>query len=214
MYKAILFDLDETLYPRSSSLMPIIGRRIEHYVTHQVGVPTENADALRRHWRKTYGTALRGMMVEGYTFDVDDYLRYVHDVPLDGILEPRPEVRTMLLNLPLRRAVLTNSNVEHATRVLEHVHLLDCFERIIDIRAMNFVNKPDPKSYETALSILGITAHEAIFVEDTPINTRPAKKMGMTTILVDCPSTDDADYVVTDVMDVGAIVMELIGATA
>ena len=211
MYKAILFDLDETLYPRSSSLMPIIGRRIEHYVTHQVGVPTENAGALRRHWRKTYGTALRGMMVEGYSFDVDDYLHYVHDVPLDRILEAQPALRKMLLSLPLRRAVLTNSNIEHATRVLTHVDLLDCFERIIDIRAMNFINKPDPKSYETALSMLRIAASEAILVEDTPINTRPAKQMGMTTILVDCPFSDDADYAVTDVLEVGPVVMRLLG---
>lgn len=213
MYKVILFDLDETLYPRASSLMPVIGRRIEEYITTSVGIPPAQSEQLRKHWRSTYGTALRGLMVEGYPVDVDDYLHYVHDVPLEGVIEPRPDVRGMLLAIPLRRIVLTNSNREHASRVLAHVNLADCFERIIDIRAMNFINKPDPQAYRTALEMLGVGAHEVILVEDTPINTRPAKAMGMTTILVDCPTSDDADYYVADVLEVGPLVRQLMLTT-
>ncbi len=210
MYKVILFDLDETLYPRSSSLMPTIARRIEQYVIERVGIPLAHADEVRRHWRVTYGTALRGLIEEGYDFDVDDYLRYVHDIKLEGLIEAQPEVREMLLGIPLRRAVLTNSDVPHATRVLKHVNLLDCFERIIDIRALNFINKPDPQAYRLALDMLGVTTAETIFVEDTPINTRPAKALGMTTILVDYPPTSDADYCVASLLEVGAVVQQLL----
>jgi putative hydrolase of the HAD superfamily len=210
MYKLILFDLDETLYPRSSSLMPIIAQRIERYVIERAGVPPTQADELRRHWRRTYGTALRGMIEEKYPIDVDDYLHYVHDIPLDGLIEVQPEVRQMLLDIPLRRAVLTNSDVQHATHVLTHVNLLDCFERIIDIRALNFINKPNPQAYRMALELLGVGAEETIFVEDTPINTRPAKALGMKTILVDCPPTNDADFSVASVLDVGKILSQLL----
>jgi putative hydrolase of the HAD superfamily len=210
MLKVILFDLDETLYPRASSLMNVIGKRIEHYVTDVIGVDPEQAEELRRRWRRTYGTALRGMMEEGWAVDVDDYLRYVHDVPLEGYIKPQPEVRAMLLNLPLRRAVLTNSNIEHAGRVLEHINLFDCFERVIDLRTLNFLNKPDPKAYQVALNLMGVQADEVLFVEDTPINTRPAKALGIHTILVDCPPTDDADYCVPTVMHVADIVANLL----
>ncbi|HEY3289812.1 MAG TPA: pyrimidine 5'-nucleotidase, partial [Anaerolineae bacterium] len=154
MLKVILFDLDETLYPRSSLLMHEIGKRIEHYVTRYVGIPPAEAEVCRRRWRTTYGTALRGMMEEGYSVDVDDYLHYVHDVPLEGVISPQPEVRQMLRNIPLRRVVLTNSDSAHARRVLGHLNLLDCFEQIIDLRALEFVNKPDPKAYQRALDIL------------------------------------------------------------
>jgi putative hydrolase of the HAD superfamily len=65
MFKLILFDLDETLYPRSSSLMPTIAKRIDRYVIERVGVPPAQADELRQHWRKAYGTALRGMIEIG-----------------------------------------------------------------------------------------------------------------------------------------------------
>jgi pyrimidine 5'-nucleotidase len=210
MIKVILFDLDETLYPRASSLMPTIAQRIEHYIVESVGVPAERADELRRHWRKAYGTALRGMIEEKYPLDVDDYLRYVHDIPLDGLIEAQPEVRQMLLEIPLRRAVLTNSDVQHATHVLSHVNLLDCFERIIDIRALNFINKPNPLAYQQALQMLGVQPNETIFVEDTPVNTRPAKAMGMKTILVDCAPTDDADFCVASLTDVGGVVNQLL----
>lgn len=210
MLKLILFDLDETLYPRSSSLMPIIARRIEHYVIERVGVPHSQADELRRHWRRAYGTALRGLIEEGYPVNVDDFLQYVHDIPLDGLIEAQPEVRQMLLQLPLRRAVLTNSDVQHATRVLTHVNLLDCFERIVDIRALNFINKPNPQAYRAALEMLGVSADETIFVEDTPVNTKPAKQLGMKTILVDCPPTADADYSVASLLDVSNVVNKLL----
>lgn len=210
MLKVILFDLDETLYPRASALMHVIGKRIEHYVTEYVGIPPTEAEVCRRRWRNTYGTALRGMMEEGYTVDVDDYLRYVHDVPLDGVIYPQPEVRKMLLNLPLRRAVLTNSDAAHASRVLSYLNLLDCFERIIDLRTLNFVNKPDPRAYQRALDILGVKAGEVIFVEDTPVNTRPARDMGIHTILVDNIDTDAAEYHIKDILGVSDVVSELL----
>ena len=190
--------------------MPAIGARITQYVIDRLGVSAARADELRRTWRQSYGTALRGMIEEGYAIDLDDYLRCVHDIPLDGVIEAQPEVREMLLALPLRRAVLTNSNIEHATRVLQHINLLDCFERIIDIRALKFINKPDPRAYTLALEMMSVRADEVILVEDTPVNTRPAKQMGMRTILVDCPPSTDADVCVARLLEVGDWVKKLL----
>ncbi len=212
MYKLILFDLDETLYPRSAKLMDAITERINRYIADQFGVPLEQAAELRRRFRSLYGTALRGMMEEGYPVNIDDYFEYVHDVELDGVLTTDPRLREMLLRIPLRRAVLTNSNIEHALRILRHMGVDDCFERVIDIRALSFRNKPDPLSYRIALEMLRVEPHEVIFVEDTPINTRAARAIGMTTILIECPPSPDADYFLDSVMDVGPLVAQLLGA--
>ena len=51
---------------------------------------------------------------------------------------------------------------------------------------------------------------EVIFIEDTPANTRPAKALGMTTVLIDCPPSDDADYFLDNVLEVGPLVTKLI----
>lgn len=207
--KLILFDLDETLYPRSANLMHEISARINQYLVDKMGVPADQAAALRTHFRGTYGTALRGLIEEGYVLDVEDYFQYVHDIELHGRIDPDPELRRMLLNLPLRRAVLTNSNIEHAERILNHMAIRDCFEAVIDIKALNFKNKPAPESYALAMALLGVQAREVIFVEDSPMNTVTAKALGMTTVLVDCPPSDEADYFVSSVMDVGPLVEQL-----
>jgi putative hydrolase of the HAD superfamily len=212
MFKLILFDLDETLYPRSATLMHQISERITHYMIAKAGVPADQAAELRTRFRGTYGTALRGLMEEGYAIEVDDYFKYVHDIELDGRIDPDPKLREMLLGLPLRRAVLTNSNIEHAERILRHMSILDCFERVIDIRALGYMNKPARQAYELAMDMLGVQPSEVIFVEDTPMNTRPARALGMTTVLIDCPPSDDADHFLDNVMDVGPLVRSLLSA--
>ena len=218
MHKVIFFDLDDTLYPRSAQLMRMIGERITDYIIHTIGIPADQADAARRRWRSRYGTALRGLLEDGYTFDLDDFFRYVHDIPL-GHVSPDPQLRAMLLRLPLRRVVLTNSNIEHADRVLAHLQIADCFERVIDIRALELINKPDPRAYELALDMVGVSAGEAILVEDTPANVAPARALGMTTILVDClpgpaDAARDADFYAPDVLAVESIVIDLLRAGA
>ncbi|MFC1466641.1 MAG: pyrimidine 5'-nucleotidase [Candidatus Brachytrichaceae bacterium NZ_4S206] len=212
MYKLILFDLDETLYPRSAKLMDTITERINQYIAHKFNVPIEQAVELRRRFRGMYGTALRGMMEEGYPVNIDEYFEYVHDIELDGVLAADPRLREMLLSIPLRRAVLTNSNIEHALRILQHMGIEDCFERVIDIRALSFRNKPDPLSYQIALEMLRVTPREVIFVEDTPVNTRAARAIGMTTILIECPPSDAADYFLDSILEVGPLVANLLNA--
>ena len=116
----------------------------------------------------------------------------------------------MLLRFPLRRGILTNSNIEHASRILKHLEIEDCFERIVDIRALEFLGKPHMSAYERTLAMYGVQAQETIFVEDSSANTKPAKELGMTTILIDHPETDDADYCVPTLMDIEPIIDMLV----
>jgi putative hydrolase of the HAD superfamily len=204
MLSTIFFDLDDTLYPRGSQVMYRIGERIQMFIAQTLNVSAQRAKEVRSEWREKYGTALRAMMEENVPFDREHFFNFVHDINLDGVLYPDPAVRQMLLGLPLRRAVLTNANVEHARRILAHLRLADCFERIVDIRAMNYVNKPYDGSYQTACALMGVAPAEAILVEDLPVNTRAAMALGMKTILVDCPPSADADIFVDHVREVSA----------
>lgn len=210
MYRLALFDLDDTLYPRSAGLMEAIGGRITDYLTVKMGVPLSEAKEKRRYFRGTYGTALRGLMEEGYPVNLDDYFEFVHDIPLDTI-GPAPALRARLLALPMRRAILTNSNIEHASRIVNTMGIADCFERIVDIRALNFVNKPDPRAYELTLAMLDARADETIFVEDNTHNTGPAKAMGITTIVIDHALDADTHYAVATLDDALDLIQTLVG---
>ncbi len=209
MFEVVFFDLDDTLYPKSSGFMQQISINISRWVTEVLGYPPDQAQAIRKRWRDQYGTALRGMMEEKVPFDQDEFFRFVHDFPLDSMI-PDYSVRQMLINMPMRKAVLTNSNIEHAERVLHHLKIHDCFEKIIDIKALNFVNKPWPTAYELALNMMGgIAPNKAMLVEDSAANTRTAKAMGMTTVLVDCPPSNDADHFVDHVNQVHHLILKL-----
>ena len=47
--------------------------------------------------------------------------------------------------------------------------------------------KPEPRFYEIACELLGVTPHECVFLDDLGINLKPAAQMGMRTIKVGAP---------------------------
>ena len=94
------FDLDETLYPRSSGVMVEIGARIHRYLIDHYALEPDAATALRRDYYLRYGTALRGLQVER-TVDTEDYLEYVHDVDLVRLLAPATELDAALEAMPV-----------------------------------------------------------------------------------------------------------------
>jgi len=209
LYTTILFDLDETLYPRSAGLMQEIGARISRYLIERMGYSPEEAQVRKQHYYHTYGTSLRGLMAEE-TVDVEDYLSFVHDIDVTRYIGPNPDLDAMLQSIPLAKAVFTNATQEHARRVLDLLGIADHFPFVIDIRAMDLVNKPDPHAYRRILELIGAQAGECIIVEDTPRNLLPAKALGMKTILVDHQDCSEVDYCVSDVLQVSGVVQRIL----
>ena len=210
MLRFFLFDVDDTLYPSTSGLWDVIGQRISTYMIERVGVPPHGVNELRKFYLENFGTALNGLRHD-YQVDVDDYLQYVHDLPLDHYLSPDPALDAMLSRLPLEKIVFTNSDVAHSTRVLNRLGVAPHFSRLIDIRALEFVNKPDPLAYQKVLTMLNAQADECIFADDALRNLRPAKAIGMTTIWVnENASADGVDYKVRSVLEVEGVVERLI----
>jgi putative hydrolase of the HAD superfamily len=209
-YEYILFDLDETLYPREAGLMDAIAERILLFMTQKVGIPADDANIKRRYYHRQYGTSLRGLMEE-YHIDPAGYLQFVHDINLRDFFGPSPPLDDMLREVPLRKVIFTNADAAHSERVLDTLQVRAHFERIIDIYAINFKSKPDPLAYQRALEILGVPGESCILVDDTPRNLIPAKDVGMTTILIngDCQSIA-IDYTVPTVFHVERVLRNLL----
>jgi putative hydrolase of the HAD superfamily len=202
MITTLIFDLDETLYPRHAGLMQEIGARILRYLIEQLGLSEEQARFQKQDYFQRYGTTLRGFIVERPDIDPEDYLHFVHDIDLTKYLGPNPALVEMLRALPQRKVIFTNANIEHARNVLKMLGCADQFERIIDVRAVNFVSKPDPRAYERILELIEACGDECILIEDNARNLRPARALGMTTILVDNSECDEVDYCVRNILDV------------
>lgn len=207
-YTHIVFDLDETLYARGTGLFEEMAARIESWVERTLNLVPEEAQALRRSYIHLYGTTLGGLIAEQQV-DVDDYLAFVHDVPVEQLLRPDPALERMLTGIPLRKLVFTNGVGEYGWRVLRALGIAGQFERVVGIREVGLCNKPRPEAYQRLLAILGTDGPSCIMVEDRAVNLPPAKQLGMTTVLVDAEPIEGVDFVVADVLEVGALVAEL-----
>jgi len=181
--ECILFDLDNTLYSAGLEVFRLIDRRINSYMIEVVGIPREEVDDVRRSYWKRYGVTMQGLM-RHHGVDPEDYLSYVHDIELDGLLRPDPALCRALQALPLRKAVFTNSSQHHSERVLAALGLVGAFEEIFDIRVAGYLPKPCPEPYLAVLERMSVPASRCIMVDDAPENLRTAKDLGMGTILV------------------------------
>jgi putative hydrolase of the HAD superfamily len=201
-YTTLFFDLDDTLYPSSTGLWNAIRDRIVEYMHARIGIAWDEIPELRHRLLETYGSTLRGLQ-QFYPVDADDYLAFVHDVPLEQYLRPAPALRAMLTSIPQKRWVFTNADANHAQRVLAVLGLNDCFHGLIDLRALNFVCKPEMETYYRALSLAGESrADQAMLLDDSPRNLLPAKVIGFTTVLVGHETPDGlADFAIPSLIN-------------
>ncbi len=212
MYRFLIFDLDETLYPRQAGLMQEIGVRINRYLVENLHLPQDQANELRRRYYNQHGTALRGLVVERPDVDPEDYLHFVHDICLTDYIRPDPALAEMLRSITLTKIIFTNATAEHAQNVLKILGIADQFADIIDVRRVGYVSKPNAEAYERLLSILQARGHECILIEDAARNLLPGKALGMTTILVDSTDCAQIDYCVPDILGVKPVIDTLLAA--
>jgi len=210
MIKYILFDLDNTLYSKETGLMVALGERIHRYMQEKVGLDPATAKDLRRHYLQTYGTTLKGLQVH-YKVDTEEYLAYVHDVPLGDYLQPDEALNRVLTEIQAEKIIFTSATTEHARRVIRFLGIEHHFSRIFDVRAINYENKSQPKAYRCVLDILGARPEECLMVEDSVRNLTPAKAMGMLTVLVNGSGGDGVDFVIDDVTQVGEVFKRIRG---
>jgi putative hydrolase of the HAD superfamily len=209
MIRIILFDLDETLYPRESGVMEQIRILILRYLRERLHLSAEEAEKLRQQYLVTYGTTMRGLQIH-HQIDPDDYLRYVHNIPLDRYVKPNQGLDAVLALLPQEKIVFTNASREHAERVLALLGIRRHIDRIIDVRDMDYESKPQPAAYRRICHLLDARPEECLLVEDNVRNLRPAKALGMVTVLVDSRQVDDSvDFTVLRIEEIGNVVKEL-----
>jgi len=187
----IFFDCDDSLYRNDWATASKLNAKFAAYCSANLGVPESKMMELY----KTHGTTLCGLIREGYLEEekVDDFLTQVHDVPLDDDIQPDPELRSMLLDIPHSRWVFTAATREHAVRCLRRLGIEDCFEGIIAcssseiFQKAGYVSKHDRRCFEVAMDVAGVPRDQAskcMLFDDSASNLKTAKAMGWSTVLV------------------------------
>jgi len=209
-FTAIFFDLDDTLYPSHVGLWNAIKERMNKYMRERMNIPAEEIPALREKYYLQYGTTLHGLRM-GHKVDMQDFLAYVHDLPLADYLTPDPALRSVIAALPTRKLIFTNADLPHAERVLAALNLRDLFSAIVDINAIDPYCKPMPESFEIAMKIAGESdPSRCVMIDDLPRTVRAAKQAGMTGILYGGTAANgDADAGFSDWNELRGILEDL-----
>lgn len=174
-----LFDMDNTLYPAHVNLFGQIDQRMEVYVANLLGLSRSDARTVQKRYFHEHGTTLRGLMIS-HGIDPHGFLDFVHDIDM-SVLDRNDRLDAALSRLPGRRILFTNGDSGYAERVLARIGILDRFDAIHDIIAMDFQPKPNPTSYAHLCAQHGIAPETAFFVDDMAHNLRPAHALGMVT---------------------------------
>lgn len=206
----LFLDLDDTFYPASSGIWAEIGVRIEQYIHNRLDLSVAEIPGLRRRLFEQYGTTLRGLQ-QTYGVDMEDYLAYVHDVPIEKMLSPDPKLREVILSLPQRKFIFTNADKRHAQRVLNALGLSDCIPDIIDIHSIAPACKPMVEAFQTACKIACVeNPSETVFIDDSPRNLAAARALGFQIIQVNPhPAADNPFPTITRLHELPSALTDL-----
>jgi putative hydrolase of the HAD superfamily len=193
--RIILFDLDDTIYPKSSGIWSMIRERIDTFMIDNLGYDQNNVHSTRENFFKHYGTTLRGLE-SVHQIDPVEYLKFVHQIPLSEKIGPNSHLSTMLRKLPQKKVIFTNGDRWHAKRVTDLLEITDQFEMVIDILDISPYCKPMSEAFRITFDKLGNPQpQEILMIDDNIRNIQMADSLGMKTIWVNDQQDIDSEFI-------------------
>ena len=178
-----IFDLDNTMYDINLGLFKKISNRITDFIMSKYSLDIDQAKKIQKEYYLKYGLTLRGLIVEK-KLKPEEFLDYVHDVDHPE-LKKNDQLISKIRILEGKKIIFTNATSKHAKKILKILELEDDFDQIIDIKDLEYIPKPDKRSYKKLLECLNLNKEnldKTIFFEDTVKNLVPAKELGITTV--------------------------------
>ena len=178
-----IFDLDNTMYDINLGLFKKISNRITDFIMSKYSLDIDQAKKIQKEYYLKYGLTLRGLIVEK-KLEPEEFLDYVHDVEHPE-LEKNDQLISKIRLLEGKKIIFTNATLNHAKKILKILELEHDFDQIIDIKDLDYIPKPDKRSYKKLLECLNLNKKnldKTIFFEDTVKNLIPAKELVITTV--------------------------------
>jgi putative hydrolase of the HAD superfamily len=203
--QTFFFDLDNTLYPHTARVTEALEEKMNAYVAEIAQLDTLDAAKMRQGYFERYGTTLRGLQLH-HAVNTEAYLARVHDIQIEALVTRNQLLCDLMQPILNQSTVFTNSPREHAIRVLTALGFQDQQWSIVDIRATDFQPKPQLAAYEAALRAAHAEPASSVLLEDTLVNLKTAKAIGMQTVYIHPDPTSITvpsyvDYVYADIVD-------------
>jgi putative hydrolase of the HAD superfamily len=179
-----VFDLDNTLHNAGAHIFPHMNRAMTQYLQDFLSLDEVGANELRERYWLRYGATLQGLMRHHGT-DPDHFLWHTHQFPaLHQMVLRQQGLRVALQRLPGRKLVYSNAPAHYIHRVLELLGVADLFEEVFTIEHAGYRPKPDALGFRRLFHRMRLNPSQCIMVEDTLVNLKTAKRLGMKTVLV------------------------------
>ena len=179
---AVLFDMDGTLL---DSIELIVESAVYAFAGRPGPQPT------REEWRALIGTPLDAML-KPWALDADDATflraryRQFQAEHHDRLVRLYDDVEETLRGLHGRGhplAIVSSKLDVGIRRSMDHFRLTPLFDAIVGIDHTT-QHKPHPEPVRFALTALGVTAEQALFVGDSPHDVEAAKAAGVPVVAV------------------------------
>ena len=211
--KAVLFDLDETLFDRTGSLRPFLADQRKRYPVLQ---PFEEEEFISQFLlRDQRGQVSKSIvyreLLEAHSLGdtssaaelhqdyANNFWRFAHAFP--GM----SEMFEQLSRAGIRTGIVTNGETHIQMRSLLALNL----DRVIDtylISQSEGLRKPDPKLFRLAAERLGVQPDECVFVGDSPISDiSGAQRVGMKGVWFPNGSTWPSDLNTSPEAEIGSL---------
>jgi putative hydrolase of the HAD superfamily len=180
------FDLDNTLHDAGSAVFPRMNAAMTDYIREHLGMPQQDADALRVHYWQRYGSTLLGLM-RHHRVKAAHFLHETHRFPdLEQRVRGHAHDLYRLRRLPGVKVLLTNAPAHYAQRVLRALRIEDCFDAVIPIEHMTLFGhlrpKPDRRLFRYLPVLMRVAPRRCVLVEDTLEHQKAARAEGWRTV--------------------------------
>ena len=177
-----IFDLDDTLYPRSIGVHRQLKQRVVLFIADHLKIDHAAAESVHLDYYERFGATLQGM-VQLHGVAPRAFLDFVHDIDL-SVLTPNQYLIAALHMLPGRRIVFTNASRRHAAATLNAMGMTGLFDAVSSIEDSDFVGKPHLSAFRGFLDAHDIDPSRAAMFEDRVGNLVVPHQIGMKTVLV------------------------------
>ncbi|MEH2472070.1 putative hydrolase of the HAD superfamily [Nitrobacteraceae bacterium AZCC 2161] len=178
-----VFDLDDTLYPRSIGIHHQMKQRVVLFIADFMKIDHAAAEAFHVDYYTRYGATLQGL-VEQHGVVPKAFLDFIHDIDLSALTR-NDELIAALRALPGRRIVFTNASRGHAAAALDAMGMADLFDGIGSIEDGDFIGKPHLSAFSGFFAAHGIDPASSAMFEDRVGNLVVPHDLGMKTVLVE-----------------------------
>jgi FMN phosphatase YigB (HAD superfamily) len=190
--KLFIWDLDNCIYPYDDVFWNMIHEASARAVLRLLGRHDNSAftfDALKqlaRQSQRLYGEANK-LAVEQFGLDKEETFQgFLRELTYD-FLKPNHALGALFKHSHVKHVILTHNSAARALTIIHNLGLGQVFtnDAIVSVQDEGIAAKHvGTAAFDTVLSRFGFRAEDALVIEDTAINLRHPKEMGMQTVFV------------------------------